>query len=165
MQTWLVRKLVNYQLKALRAGNPKPSLMLDSRKIEMLFPGDHSWGGVIRGKKAHKAWLQRFCLSGLQIFADEVVFKGTPLRGTICIRGTDHLDAADGERVYENRYVIWGQLRWGRLRGYEVYEDTAKVSALDDWLERTGNPAAPSAIGRRPGRGARMQAKRLAKAA
>jgi ketosteroid isomerase-like protein len=158
MQTWLVRKLVNYQLKALRAGNPKPSLMLDSRNVEMTFPGDHSWSGVIKGKKAHKAWLQRFCLSGLQIFADEVVFKGTPLRGTVCIRGTDHLDAPDGERVYENRYVIWGQLRWGKLRRYEVYEDTAKVSALDEWLERTGHPAAASASNRKRSRRARTAA-------
>ena len=35
-----------------------------------------------------------------------------------------------GERVYENRYVIWGQLKWGRLKRYEVYEDTQKTAKL-----------------------------------
>jgi hypothetical protein len=158
MQTWLVRKFVNFQLKALRNGNPNPSSWLDSRKVELVFPGDHSWSGVVNGKRAHKAWLQRFCLSGLQIFADEVVFKGTALRGTICIRGTDHLDTPDGERVYENRYVIWGVLRWGKLRRYEVYEDTEKVKALDEWLERTGHPAAASSLARTRSRRSRKAA-------
>jgi hypothetical protein len=37
--------------------------------------------------------------------------------------------------VYENRFVIWGRLRWGRLSDYEVYEDTQKARALDAYLE------------------------------
>ena len=41
---------------------------------------------------------------------------------------------AVGERIYENRYVIWGRLAWGRMQEYEVYEDTQKAKALDDWL-------------------------------
>jgi hypothetical protein len=53
---------------------------------------------------------------------------------TLCLRGHDHLDAPDGRRVYENRYVIWGRLAWGRLKEYEVYEDTQKAKALDAYL-------------------------------
>src|SRR5947209_6255609 len=124
MQSWLGKKLVDRQLKALSEGNLKPTLRMDSRKVELRFPGDNSWSGVFRGKKAHKKWLERFCVSGLQIFADEVIVKGTPWRSRVLVRGTDHLDSASGERVYENRYVIWGELRWGKLRTYEVYEDT-----------------------------------------
>ena len=45
-----------------------------------------------------------------------------------------------GERVYENRYVIWGRLRWGLLREYEVYEDTQRAKALDEYLARVGKP-------------------------
>ena len=26
--------------------------------------------------------------------------------------------------MYENRYVIWGRIAWGKMREYEVYEDT-----------------------------------------
>jgi ketosteroid isomerase-like protein len=147
MQTWLGKKLVNHQLEELRAGNPKPSLRLDSRKVEMLFPGDSSWGGLVKGKKAHKAWLERLCATGLQLFADEVIVKGLPWNTTICIRGTDHLDDDSGNRVYENRYVIWGKLRWGKLRKYEVYEDTVKTVALDRWMAETGHPASASALG------------------
>jgi hypothetical protein len=36
--------------------------------------------------------------------------------------------------VYENRFVIWGRMKWGRLKEYEVYEDTIKPRALDEWL-------------------------------
>jgi hypothetical protein len=34
--------------------------------------------------------------------------------------------------------VIWGKLRWGKLYDYEVYEDTQKAKALDEWLEQHG---------------------------
>jgi hypothetical protein len=53
---------------------------------------------------------------------------------TLVMRGTDHFDAPDGSRVYENRYVIWALTRWGRIHDYEVYEDTEKATAFDAWL-------------------------------
>ena len=65
-----------------------------------------------------------------------MILKGLPWRQTVCVRGHDHVDSPDGERVYENRYVIWGQLRWGKLKRYEVYEDTHKPVELDEWLAR-----------------------------
>jgi hypothetical protein len=52
------------------------------------------------------------------------------------IRGHDHLRAPDGELVYENRYVIWGRARWGRMKELELYEDTEKANAFDEWLGR-----------------------------
>ena len=136
MQSWLGKKLVRYTMRNLNAGNVKPTLRMDARDVELTFPGDNSWSGVLKGKRELRAWLERFARVGLQIAADEVIVKGLPWRTTIAIRGTDHLDAPDGERVYENRYVIWGQLKWGRLTRYEVYEDTIKAGALDQWLER-----------------------------
>jgi ketosteroid isomerase-like protein len=135
MQSWLGKKLVRYTMRNLNAGNVKPTLRMDAKDVELTFPGDSSWSGVLKGKREIRAWLERFARVGLQIAADEVIVKGFPWRTTIAIRGTDHLDAPDGERVYENRYVIWGQLKWGRLKRYEVYEDTIKAGALDQWLE------------------------------
>ncbi|MHB1467980.1 MAG: hypothetical protein ACYCU0_08475 [Solirubrobacteraceae bacterium] len=45
----------------------------------------------------------------------------------------------EGTVVYSNRYVIWSQLAWGRLRDYEVYEGTQRLPALDAYLDaRTG---------------------------
>jgi ketosteroid isomerase-like protein len=134
MQSWLGKKLLDYTTGRLNAGEVKPTLRMDARDVEFTFPGDSSWAGVFKGKRELRPWLERFARVGLQIFADEVVVKGFPWRTTICIRGHDLLEAPDGERVYENRYVIWGMLRWGRLKQYEVYEDTQKAKALDEWL-------------------------------
>ena len=37
---------------------------------------------------------------------------------------------------------MWGRLVWGRLKEYEVYEDTQRSKALDEWLERNQSVAA-----------------------
>ena len=34
--------------------------------------------------------------------------------------------------------MIWGHMRWGKMREYEVHEDTERSAALDEWLERSG---------------------------
>jgi len=118
----------------IRAGDYRPTLRMDAKDVRFRFPGDSSWSGEIHGKAELERWLQRFVDVGLQIYADEVVVKGWPWKMTVCIRGTDHLDAPSGERVYENRYVIWGHIRWGLLTDYEVYEDPQKSKALDGYL-------------------------------
>jgi ketosteroid isomerase-like protein len=138
MLSWAGKKLIDRNLRRLREGDPGPLLALDAEGIRFSFPGDSSWAAELETKEELARWLGRFVDSGIQIYADEVVLKGFPWSQTICIRGTDHLDAQAGERVYENRYVIWGRISWGRLREYEVYEDTQKSKALDDYLEGAG---------------------------
>lgn len=34
--------------------------------------------------------------------------------------------------------MIWGNLRWGLLRDYEVYEDAQRAKALDVYLASRG---------------------------
>jgi hypothetical protein len=72
---------------------------------------------------------------GVKTDVDELVASGFPWRMTVCIRGRSWRDTPSGERIYDNRYVIWAKLRWGRLQEYETYEDTEKAQALDDYLE------------------------------
>jgi len=132
------RALLQRNLARLRAGDYGPVLRFDSRDVHLSFPGDSSWAGDFHGKQQLEPWLQRFVRVGLQIHADEIVVSGPPWRTTVCIRGHDHLSGDNGEQVYENRYVIWGRLAWGLLRDYEVYEDTQKSAALDDYLAAHG---------------------------
>ncbi len=134
MISWLAKRLLVYNMKRLNAGDPEPTLRLDAPDVVFRFPGDSSWAGEFRGKRQLRSWLARFSAVGLQIGADEVIVKGFPWNQTVCVRGRDHLDDSAGERVYENRYVIWGRLAWGRMKEYEVYEDTQKAKALDAWL-------------------------------
>ena len=138
MRSWLAKRILSRNMARLRAGDYRPLLRLDAKDIRFRFPGDSSWAGEIRGKQELERWLQRFVAAGIQIFPDEVVAKGPPWNMTLCVRGTDHLKSPKGETVYENRYVIWGRMAWGLLREYEVYEDTQKAAALDQYLALQG---------------------------
>lgn len=134
MLSWLAGKLIGFNMARLRRGDIAPSLRLDDPEVNLRFPGESSWGGEFKGKERVGRWLQRFVDVGLQISPDEVLAGGWPWRSTVCVRGRDHVLSPDGALVYENRYVIWGHLRWGRLVDYEVYLDTQKVAGLDRWL-------------------------------
>jgi ketosteroid isomerase-like protein len=138
MQSWLAKRIVTRNMARVRAGDYRPQLRLAAKDVRFLFPGSSSWATELQGKAALERWLQRFVRVGLQIFPDEVVAKGPPWRTRLMVRGTIHLDTPAGERVYENRYVIWGRMTWGLLREYEVYEDTEKSSALDKYLAAIG---------------------------
>src|SRR5947209_14224709 len=121
MLSWLAKRMISFQMSRLRSGDIRPVLLMDAPDVRMDFPGTSSWAPGAVGKAEHKRWLERFVRVGLQIYPDEVIVKGFPWRQTLCIRGHDHLRAPDGELVYENRYVMWCELVWGRLKRYEVY--------------------------------------------
>ncbi len=140
MLSWLGKRFVDYQLARLSAGDPRLILWMDAPDVRMTFPGDSTFAVDLRGRAEHERWLRRFMALGIQICADEVVVKGFPWDTTLCVRGSDHLRSPDGELVYENRYVIWGHMKWGRLKRYEVYEDTQKAAKFDEWVA-TNKPA------------------------
>ncbi len=133
-QSWLAKKLISFVMGRTRDGDVRPTLFLDAPDVELTFPGRNSWSGTFRGKHEVSRWLHRFAAVGIQIYPDEVIAGGLPWRTTVCVRGRDYLHDASGTLVYENRYVIWGRMSWGRLKAYEVYEDTQKADALDEYL-------------------------------
>jgi ketosteroid isomerase-like protein len=134
MLSRLGKRVVDYQLARLSAGDLRPILWMDAPDVRMTFPGDSTFAVDLQGRAEHERWLQRFARLGIQISAEEVVVKGFPWNTTLCVRGTDHLRSPDGELVYDNRYVIWGHMKWGRLKRYEVYEDTQKTANFDVWV-------------------------------
>jgi len=134
MVSWLGKRLIGYTMSRTRQGDIGPTVRLYAPDVTFTFPGDSSWAGTMRGKREVADWLRRLALVGLQVHPDEVVLKGFPWRMTVCIRGHDYLKSPEGETVYENRYVIWGRMAWGRLKEYELYEDTIKSRGLDAYL-------------------------------
>ena len=138
MLSWLGKRMISRNMARAREGDIEPTLKMDAEDIRFRFPGDSSWATELEGKEELRKGLERFADAGLQIFPDEVILQGWPWKQTICVRGTDHLDAPDGRRVYENRYVIWGHIAWGKLREYEVYEDTQRTERLDAYLASIG---------------------------
>lgn len=138
MLSWLAKKMISRNMAKAREGDIGPTLQMDAEDVRFRFPGNSSWAAELEGKQELERWLQRFADVGLQIYPDEVILKGFPWNQTICVRGYDYLDTPEGKRVYENRYVIWGRIAWGKLREYEVYEDTLKTEALDEYLAGVG---------------------------
>ncbi len=135
MLSWMTKQLLSYVMAHTRAGDIRPTLMLDDPDVQFVFPGRNSWSGQFNGKHEHRRWLERLVRVGVKTAPDEVAVSGFPWNMTVCVRGRSWWDSPQGERIYENRFVIWSKLRWGRLREYEVYEDTEKAQALDDYLE------------------------------
>jgi hypothetical protein len=138
MLSWLAGKMIARNMTAIRAGDTGPTLAMDADDIRFTFPGESSFAPGATNKRELEAWLERFVKIGLQIYPDEVILKGFPWRQSVCIRGHIHLDDPQEGRVYNNRYVIWGRIAWGKLREYEVYEDTEQSRKLDEYLARTG---------------------------
>jgi ketosteroid isomerase-like protein len=135
MLSWLTLRLISFLMARTRAGDIRPTLLLDADDIRFVFPGANSWSGVFNGKEEHRRWLGRMVRVGVKTEPDEVAVSGFPWNMRVCIRGRSWRDNAAGERIYANRFVIWGHLRWGKLSEYEVYEDTEKATALDAYLE------------------------------
>ena len=138
MLSWLAGKMISRNMRSMRAGDAGPTLAMDADDVSFRFPGESTFAPGAKGKRELEQWLARFTEIGLQIYPDEVVLKGFPWHQTICVRGHIHLDDPDDGRVYENRYVIWGRIAWGKLREYEVYEDTEETRRLDQWLASAG---------------------------
>ena len=134
MISWLTLKLISWVMAGTRAGDVRRTVMLDDKDVHFVFPGSNSFSGDFHGKSEHQRWLERMVRVGVMTEPDEVAVSGFPWNMTVSIRGRSWRDAPDGQRIYDNRFVIWGKLRWGKLYDYEVYEDTEKARALDDYL-------------------------------
>ena len=135
MLSFLTLRLISWVMARTRAGDIRPTLMLDRDDIRFIFPGSNSWSGAFNGKAEHQRWLERLVRVGVKTEPDEVAVSGFPWNMRVCIRGRSWWDSPGGERIYDNRFVIFGHLRWGKLHDYEVYEDTEKAQALDDYME------------------------------
>jgi ketosteroid isomerase-like protein len=144
VRSWLAKRLIDRNLARLRAGDYRPLLRLYADDVRFVFPGDSSWSGEVLGREAMGRWLRRLAGAGLQNFAERVIVAGPPWNMMIAMRGHDYLKAPDGRLVYQNRYVLWGRMAWGRIKEYEAYEDTGKLQALDNYLAGNGiaEPAA-----------------------
>ena len=133
-----VRWMLHRNLGRLWAGDPEPLLATYADDVHFLFPGRSSWAADLRGKDAVGRWLGRFARVGLRFEVHEILVDGPPWNTTVCLWFTDRLAAPDGSIVYENRGTILAKITWGKVRYYEVNEDTQKVAELDEWLAPHG---------------------------
>src|SRR5262249_12015060 len=104
--------------------------------FDITFNGRASWAGEFHGIGQVRAWLERFYRVGLTLVVDDILIGGWPWDTRIALHFTDRLLTKDGVPVYENVGFIYMKSAWGKVREYEVVEDTERTAALDTWLEQ-----------------------------
>jgi ketosteroid isomerase-like protein len=133
---WAIRRQIRRNVAALRGGDPAPLLAGYADDAVLVFPGVSSWGGEHRGKPAIEQFLRRFLDAGLVGETHDILVNGPPWNTRIAVLFTDAATDADGTVVYENRAVLYGHIRWGKIVYQEDFEDTQKVEAFDRVLGR-----------------------------
>jgi ketosteroid isomerase-like protein len=140
-----VRALMRHSIKRLNAGDYSLMLKLAHPDFELAFPGDNSWAAMFRpqvkGRERHgthhgideaTAFAERFVAERIQFRVEDILVNGPPWRTRIAVRAHNFIPGVDGgPDEYANRAVLFLDVRWGRLHGWEDYEDTERVAAWD----------------------------------
>jgi ketosteroid isomerase-like protein len=132
----LARMMIKRSLRAHLRGDVEGVLKNYARDVRFRFPGNNSWAGEYQGVDQVRSWLRRFYDVGLELKVDEIFVAGWPWNTKVAIHFTDRLKARDGRVVYENTGFIYAKAAWGKIRDYEVVEDTEKAAQLDVWLAK-----------------------------
>ena len=138
-----VRRLFRFNIARVNAGDTRPLVRSYADDVVFTFPGTSSWGGTFSGRAAVQAWVGRFVEAGLRLEPNDIVVSGPPWNTRACLRFTDALTLPDGTQPYRNAGVIYARIAWGRLKAYEVHEDTDRTVAFDAYLLEHDLPGAP----------------------
>ncbi|MFA9564327.1 MAG: nuclear transport factor 2 family protein [Acidimicrobiales bacterium] len=140
-----VRKLVRHGIDRLNAGDPEFLLRLAAPDIELMFAGDNSWSSMHRpiqkrrtafvthrGADEARSFAERFVDEGIQVEIEDILVNGPPWHTRVAIRAHDYIAGPDGTDTYNNRFVDFLEIRWGRIVRFEVFEDTERVAVWDE---------------------------------
>jgi ketosteroid isomerase-like protein len=130
----VVARMFRYNIARVNEGDTRPLFRSYAPDVVFTFPGTSSWAGTFRGRDAVQEWVGRFVAAGLRLEPDDIVVGGPPWDTRACLRFTDALTLPDGTQPYINAGVIYARIVWGRLKAYEVHEDTERSLAFDDYL-------------------------------
>jgi ketosteroid isomerase-like protein len=130
--------MIRRNVAALRSGDPGPLLAGYAEHALLVFPGPTVWSGEYRGKEAIAGFLRRFLDDGIVGEAHDILVNGPPWRTTVCVLFTAQAKDAEGNLVYDNRAILFGRAKWGKIYYQEDFEDTHKSQAFAEHLERTG---------------------------
>ena len=140
-----IRALLRHSIDKLNRGDYALMLKMASPDFELAFPGDNSWSTMFRpqqtGRGRHvthrgideaTAFADRFVAEGIQFEIEDILVNGPPWNTRIALRVHDFIPGEDqSSDVYNNRAVLFLELRWGRLIRWEDYEDTERVAEWD----------------------------------
>ena len=139
-----IRALLRHSIKKLNAGDYSLLLKLAHPDFELAFPGNNSWATMfvphVSGRERHvthrgieqgSSFAQRFVDHGIQFQVEDILVNGPPWNTRIAVRIVSFIPSTRGPDEYNNRAVLYQEIRWGRLVRWEDYEDTQRVAAWD----------------------------------
>ncbi len=140
-----IRAMLRYSIRKLNQGDYSLMLKMAHPDFELTFPGQNSWATMFRpqntGRHRHAthrgiaeatAFADRLIAEGLQFQIEDILVNGPPWNTRIALRVHDFIpEPQDEGDVYNNRAMLFLELRWGRLLRWEDYEDTERVAAWD----------------------------------
>ena len=140
-----VRALVRHSISRLNQGDATLLLRLASADAELAFPGDNSWAAmhraVVKGRDRHvthlgvdecRTFAERFVKEGIQFEIEDILVNGPPWNLRVAVRAHNFIAGpTGGDDLYNNRAVLFLELRWGHMARWEDYEDTERVSTWD----------------------------------
>lgn len=106
------------------------------------FAGDHALAGTRHHPEAARAWYQRLyrLLPGIRFQVTDVLVGGWPWRTRAVALVRVHATVAGAP--YENEVAQVVDLRWGRITGLAMHEDTQKLADALARLHAAGVPEA-----------------------
>jgi ketosteroid isomerase-like protein len=129
-----VRAMLRRNARELAAGNTRPLFATYADDVSFVFPGANTWAANLRGKPAVEQWVGRYLAVGLHLEPKEILVTGPPWRTRVCVRYTDSYTSPEGVQVYSNSGMFYFEIAWGKVKHYEVHEDTQKVAEFDEYL-------------------------------
>ena len=106
--------------------------------------GPHRWAGDWVGRTGMDRFLRNFVAARIQGTIHQIATSGPPWAMTLWVRFSDHADAPDGRRIYENETVLVLRTRWGKVvEQHDFYLDTGRILELDRELDQLGVPSIP----------------------
>jgi ketosteroid isomerase-like protein len=146
----VARMLIRRNIRLLNEGRYEPALAMFARDAELTFPGQNTWSrqhrvprpsraafATHRGRDEIESFLRRYVDHGIQMEVEDILVNGPPWNTRAAVRVHDWIPGADGEDLYANRAVLMVRVVWGKIRSQEDYEDTERVSSLDDRVADT----------------------------
>ena len=143
--TQLLKRKLASDVAKLNAGDH--TALLDAYADDFVLhfhDGPHRWAGDWVGKTGMDHFLRNFVAAGLQGEIEAIAASGPPWAMTLWVRFSDHADAPDGTRIYENSTVLVLRTRWGKVvEQHDYYLDTGRILELDRKLDELGIPSIP----------------------
>jgi ketosteroid isomerase-like protein len=139
-----VRALIRRSIARLNQGDPSMMVKMAAPDVELIFSGDNSWSTMYRpvvksrerfvthrGIEEARGFGDRFVAEGIQFAIEDILVNGPPWNMRVAVRANDYIPGPDGRDVYNNRFVDFFEIRWGRIIRLETFEDTERVAEWD----------------------------------